>query len=39
MGRFTQNAPPGREDEWPFDSDFNRDIAKLEPGEYFPKTM
>jgi hypothetical protein len=39
MGRFTQNAPPGREDEWPFDSDFNRDIAKLGPGEYYPKTM
>jgi hypothetical protein len=39
MGRFAQNAPPGREDEWPFDSDFNRDVAKLQPGEYFPKTM
>jgi hypothetical protein len=39
MGRFTQNAPPGREDEWPFDSDFNRDVAKLGPGEYYPKTM
>ena len=39
MGRFTQNAPPGREDEWPFDSDFNRDVAKLSPGEYFPKTI
>jgi hypothetical protein len=39
MGRFTQNAPPGREDEWPFDSDFNRDVAKLRPGEYYPKTM
>jgi len=39
MGRFTQNAPPGREDEWPFDSDFNHDVAKLGPGEYYPKTM
>jgi hypothetical protein len=39
MGRFAQNAPPGREDEWPFDSDFNRDVAKLRPGEYFPKTL
>jgi hypothetical protein len=39
MGRFTQNPPPGREGEWPFDSDFNRDVAKLSPGEYYPKTM
>ena len=39
MGRFAQNAAPGREDEWPFDSDFNRDLAKLRPGEYYPKTM
>ena len=39
MGRFMQNPLPGREDEWPFDSDFQRDVAKLGPGEYYPKTM
>jgi hypothetical protein len=39
MGRFMQNPLPGREDEWPFDSDFQRDVAELEPGEYYPKTM
>ena len=39
LGRFTQSPPPGREDEWPFDSDFHRDVAKLGPGEYYPKTM
>jgi hypothetical protein len=39
MGRFMQNPLPGREEEWPFDSDFQRDVAKLGPGEYYPKTM
>jgi len=39
MSRFMQNPLPGREDEWPFDSDFQRDVAKLGPGEYYPKTM
>ena len=38
-GRFQQGPTPGREDEWPFDSHFSADVAKLGPGEYYPKTM
>ena len=39
MGRFTQAPRRGEEDDWPFDSDFNADIAKLEEGQYYPNTM
>jgi hypothetical protein len=38
-GRFTQGPRPGEEADWPFDSDFMTDVAKLEPGQYFPKTI
>jgi len=38
-GRFLQGPQPGREDEWPFESDFRSDISKLGPGEYYPKTL
>ena len=34
-----QGPQPGQEDAWPFDSDFRTDVAKLGPGEYYPKTM
>jgi hypothetical protein len=27
------------EDDWPFLSNFDADVAELEPGEYYPKTM
>ena len=39
FGRFMQGPQPGQEDAWPFDSDFRTDVAKLGPGEYYPKTM
>ena len=39
FGRFMQGPQPGHEDAWPFDSDFRTDVAKLGPGEYYPKTM
>jgi hypothetical protein len=39
LGRFMQGPAPGNEDNWPFDSDFRTDVAKLGPGEYYPKTM
>jgi hypothetical protein len=39
LGRFTQGPAPGEEDSWPFDSDFASDVAKLEPGQYYPNTM
>ncbi len=39
FGRFTQAPLPGEESDWPFASDFAKDTAKLEPGEYYPKTM
>jgi hypothetical protein len=39
FGRFTQAPLPGEESDWPFASDFATDTAKLEPGQYYPKTM
>jgi len=39
MGRFGQVPLPGEEADWPFESDFNADAAKLQPGQYYPKTM
>ena len=39
FGRFTQVPLPGEEADWPFASDFDRDVAALEPGQYYPKTM
>ena len=39
FGRFMQMPLPGEEGDWPFDSNFDADVAKLQPGEYFPKTM
>jgi len=38
-GRFTQGPQTGREDEWPFESDFRSDVLKLEAGQYYPKTL
>lgn len=39
MGRLTQGPRPGEEEAWPFESTFDDDIAKLGPGQYYPKTL
>jgi hypothetical protein len=39
FGRFTQVPVPGEEADWPFASNFDADVALLEPGEYYPNTM
>jgi hypothetical protein len=39
FGRFNQVPIPGREDEWPFEGNFDHDVAQLQPGEYYPKTL
>ena len=38
-GLFTQAPLPGEEADWPFASTFDRDLAKLGPGQYYPKTL
>lgn len=35
LGRFLQF---GIDDSWPFDGDFNRDRAAVEPGDYYPRS-
>jgi hypothetical protein len=39
FGRFNQAPAPGEEAGWPFESDFYREISKLAPGQYYPKTL
>lgn len=39
MGRLTQVPLPGEEADWPFISNFDADVARLGPGEYYPRTM
>jgi hypothetical protein len=39
LSRFNQSPAPGEDADWPVDSDFDRDVAALGPGEYYPKTM
>lgn len=39
LGRFIQNPEPGEEDAWPFASSFEQDLATLEPGTYYPRTI
>ena len=39
LGRFSQIPVPGEEADWPFASNFDADIAQLEPGQYYPNTM
>jgi hypothetical protein len=36
---FAQGPTPDDREPWPFDSDFMSDVAKLNEGEYFPKTL
>ena len=38
-GRWVQGPLAGEEQDWPFDSDFRSDVAMLEAGEYYPKTL
>ena len=35
----TARRCPGREDEWPFPGNFRDDVAAMEPGTYYPKTI
>lgn len=39
MGRFVQVPVAGEEADWPFISNFDADVATLEPGQYYPRTM
>jgi hypothetical protein len=39
FGRFNQVPQPGAEATWPFESDFYREVGKLAPGQYYPKTL
>ena len=39
LGRFTQSPLPGEEADWPFATTFEADLARLQPGEYYPKTL
>jgi tetratricopeptide (TPR) repeat protein len=39
MGRFAQVPLPGEEAEWPFIGNFELDVARIEPGQYYPKTI
>jgi hypothetical protein len=39
MGLFAQGPTDDDTEPWPFDSDFRTDVARLGPGEYYPKTM
>jgi tetratricopeptide (TPR) repeat protein len=39
LGRFNQVPLAGEEESWPFLSNFDADVAKLQTGEYYPKTM
>jgi len=38
-GRFVQTALPGRESEWPFESDFWTDVGRLGDEPYYPRTL
>jgi tetratricopeptide (TPR) repeat protein len=39
LSRFNQAPVPGEEADWPFASDFDNDVAALQPGQYYPKTI
>lgn len=38
-GLFTQAPLPGHEAQWPFASSFDDETRRLQPGQYYPKTM
>jgi hypothetical protein len=39
IGAFMQNPAAGHEADWPFISSFDADVAVLEAGQYYPKTL
>jgi hypothetical protein len=39
FGRFAQAPVLGEEGDWPFTSDFFSDVARVESGAYYPKTL
>ena len=39
FGRFSQVPIRGEEADWPFISNFDADVAQLQPGQYYPNTM
>lgn len=39
LGRLSQVPLPGEEADWPFESNFDDDVARLAPGQYYPKTL
>jgi hypothetical protein len=39
LGRFNQVPVAGEEADWPFASNFDADVAALEPGQYYPRTI
>ena len=39
FGRFSQGPRPGDDTAWPFHSSFDQDVAALQPGQYYPRTM
>ncbi len=39
FGRFAQAPLEGEEADWPFTSDFFSDVALLDEGSYYPKTL
>jgi hypothetical protein len=39
FGRFAQAPVLGEEGDWPFTSDFFSDVALMQAGEYYPKTV
>jgi tetratricopeptide (TPR) repeat protein len=39
MGRFVQGPLPGEEGDWPFVGSFDADVARLGPGQYYPRTL
>lgn len=39
FGRFSQVPVAGEEADWPFASNFEADVARTPPGQYYPKTI
>ena len=39
FGRFNQVPAAGEEAAWPFASNFEADVARTRPGEYYPRTI
>ena len=39
FGRFNQVPVAGEKADWPFASNFEADVARTQPGQYYPKTL